>query len=61
MGGGDYHGFPWKPRKNKILEEGEDVRMAAKSAGWMMAVYILVGMMGLEILFFLLIMISKDF
>jgi len=32
--------------------------MSAKLAGWMITIYILAGMMGLEIPFFLLIMIG---
>lgn len=37
------------------LAEGEAVNASGRSPGWMIAVYILAGLMGLEILFFLLV------
>jgi len=43
------------------LAEGEKIKSASKSPGWMIAVYILAGMMGLEILFFLLIIAFDGF
>ncbi|MBT7070875.1 MAG: hypothetical protein HN855_14700 [Anaerolineae bacterium] len=38
------------------LAEGEAVSVSSKSPGWMIAVYILAGLMGLQILFFLIVM-----
>ncbi|NOY99563.1 MAG: hypothetical protein GXP40_10260, partial [Chloroflexi bacterium] len=43
------------------LAEGEDPRLAAKSPGWMIAVYVLAGMMGLEIVFILLVLVISAF
>lgn len=43
------------------LAEGEKIKSASKSPGWMIAVYILAGMMGLQILFFLLIIAFDGF
>ena len=37
------------------LAEGEEIQRTKKSPGWMIAVYILAGMMALQILLFLLI------
>lgn len=43
------------------LAEGEEIQRAKKSPGWMIAVYILAGMMALQILFFLLIIAIDSF
>lgn len=43
------------------LAEGERLKLASKSPGWMIVVYILAGMMGLEILFFLLVIVFDGF
>ncbi|NQU29576.1 MAG: hypothetical protein HQ525_02810, partial [Anaerolineae bacterium] len=43
------------------LAEGERLKSVSKSPGWMIAVYILAGMMGLEILFFLLVIAFDSF
>ena len=43
------------------LAEGEEIQQANKSPGWMIAVYILAGMMALEILFFLLVITLGGF
>ncbi|OQY27534.1 MAG: hypothetical protein B6I38_10025 [Anaerolineaceae bacterium 4572_5.1] len=61
---GDWH---WMKNIQQIkkslrqLAEGEEVNPTDKAPGWMIAVYILAGMMGLQILFFLLIIISEWF
>ena len=43
------------------LAEGEDIQQSQKTQGWMIAVYILAGMMGVQILFFLLMIAFESF
>ncbi len=43
------------------LAEGEEINLRTKSPGWMIAVYILAGMMGFQILFFLLVIAMDSF
>ena len=43
------------------LEEGEEIQKSPKIPGWMFIIYILAGMMAVEILFFLLIIVFDGF
>ena len=45
----------------KQLSEGGKVNITDKSPGWMVAIYILAGMMALQILFFLLLIVFEEF
>ncbi|HIE25225.1 MAG TPA: hypothetical protein EYP74_04415 [Anaerolineales bacterium] len=43
------------------LAEGEEIKLKEKSSGWMFAVYILAGMMALQILFILLMIVIEGY
>jgi len=43
------------------LAEGEEIELKEKSSGWMFAVYILAGMMALQILFILLMIVIEGY
>ena len=43
------------------LAEGEKVQLTKKAPGWMIAIYILAGMMAFEILFFLTVIVFDSF
>ena len=45
----------------RALAEGEKVQLTKKAPGWMIAIYILAGMMAFEILFFLTVIVFDSF